>query len=265
MWKHAQSLLRIIAALGVAFTWPIISMFAAPLPVVASASLEADVTVTYVITGAMGSPSGFTLTDLGAVSISMNWTSGNNTTYTMIRGSRIDYPATVTSGELVYYGPLTSYNATGYSLDITAYYFSAWAYDSDNTTYAASYATASIGGEGVTELATSVDGLSSTFDNFLVVAQLLAGSIFVLGMFGIALWYSRKGELGSVILMIISALITFFIGITWVDDYSGVSIAMMGLALFEFLQAVITALSLGGASRGISQFKGVINSIREWF
>jgi hypothetical protein len=108
-------------------------------------------------------PSDFTLTDLGAITITANWTTGIGSTYTMIRASRSAFPASPTDGELVYYGDATSTNSTGWDLDVITGYFSAWGYQADNVTYSATYATASIGGEGMTGISDALESLSTAF------------------------------------------------------------------------------------------------------
>ena len=76
----------------------------------------------------------------------MTWTKGDNAEYTMIRASVVDYPLTVSDGELIYYGLTTSIITTDFLVDKT-YYGSAWGYDSDNTTYSSSYTIINIGGD----------------------------------------------------------------------------------------------------------------------
>ncbi len=135
----------------------------------------------------IGAPTNFTLTDLGAVTISANWTKGLYSTYTMIRAKRNEYPTTVADGELVYYYTESSENVTGYALETTKYYFRAWGFYDDNVTYSSDYAEAYIGGEDMTEVATSVEnlaavlaGLNALFDSTytLLIVALVFGLIF---------------------------------------------------------------------------------------
>jgi len=92
-------------------------------------------------------PTNLILTDLGANTITVEWVKGVNTTNTMVRTSRTDYPATVSDGELLYYDTGTTVNVTGWNLDFSTLYVSAWGYDVDDISYSDDYTTATIGGE----------------------------------------------------------------------------------------------------------------------
>lgn len=107
----------------------------------------------------INAPTGLTLTDLGAITVNIEWAMGDSSNYTMVRVSRTEYPATITDGELVYYGDATTVNATGYSLDVNNYKFTAWAFAADNVTYSEDYAQAEIGGEGMEEIAEGLAAL----------------------------------------------------------------------------------------------------------
>jgi len=106
-------------------------------------------------------PDPFTLTDLGAITINANWTPGAFAGYTMIRASRVAYPDSITSGELIYYGDNTSANFSGYALDLSTYYVSAWSFESDNITHSDIYTMASIGGESMADMVTQWEILNS--------------------------------------------------------------------------------------------------------
>jgi hypothetical protein len=71
----------------------------------------------------ISAPTDFILTDLGAITINAAWVKGGGSTYSMLRVSRTDFPATVTDGELVYYGENVTDNTSGYSLDTNTYFF----------------------------------------------------------------------------------------------------------------------------------------------
>lgn len=91
-------------------------------------------------------PYNFFYSNLGAITTSINWTAGVNSTYTMIRASTTDFPTLITDGELIYYGASTNLTSTDFLVDKT-YYASGWGFDSDNTTYSDNYTTFYIGGE----------------------------------------------------------------------------------------------------------------------
>ena len=211
----------------------------------------------------LDTPTGFTVADLGCVTVSMNWTMGLGATYTMIRGARDDYPSGVGDGEIIFYGDATSYNSTGYALDTSTYYFSAFAYLADNVTYSGAYATATIGGEGMDEIADAIDGATTIFSNLADTAEMAFGMVLVLGLFAFVLWCKDREM--KLVLLVISGLVAVFVGISWVSTSQVLSIAVMGLGTFQLIQAVVLALGMGGKAQGYSQFKGIISSIRGWF
>lgn len=108
-------------------------------------------------------PDSFTLLDLGAISLQFTVDMGTNAVYTMIRGSRTAYPETVDEGELIYYGDELSTNISGFFLPAQAYFYSAWGFDSDNITHSDNYTTATIGGEDLEALGTSLESISTAF------------------------------------------------------------------------------------------------------
>jgi hypothetical protein len=65
----------------------------------------------------------------------------------MLRGSRDDYPTSVTDGELLAWVDVTTANFTCVDLNINTAYVSLWSVSADNTTFSTTYLTASIGGE----------------------------------------------------------------------------------------------------------------------
>lgn len=99
--------------------------------------------------GELQPPANFTLTDLGGITVEVNWTIADNATYTLIRMLRDNYPSSINSGELVYYGTSNTTDIIG--LDLSSinviYHFSAWSFESDNTTYSNYYSIATIGGD----------------------------------------------------------------------------------------------------------------------
>lgn len=143
-------------------------------------------------------PTDFTLTDLGTITVSGNWTPGVNSTYTMIRVSRSGYPSTTDGGELAYYGDGTTDNWSGYALETITYYFSAWGYGADNVTCSIDYTTGKIGGEGMVGLTVSL-----TF----------------LGIIGMPLFFlAAVPRSKNLLLSITAALFWFAIGIWWVTS-----------------------------------------------
>ena len=229
----------------------------------AAGSDWADSSANFTTTYQCDVPEGFTLTDLGAITVTANWTTGTGATYTMVRASRTDYPATPDDGEFIYYGSGTSVNSTGYDLDVIGYYFSAFAYLADNVTYGSEYATASIGGEGMTELAESVDGLTTVFGGMATTAEMLFGLFLAVGLFTLTLvikdWETK------LVLLVISGLAAVYVGLEWLASSPILCIVITGLGTFQLIQAVVLALSTGGQSKGFSQFKGIVSNIKGWF
>jgi hypothetical protein len=138
-------------------------------------------------------------------------------------------------------------------------YFSAWGYQADNVTYSATYATASIGGEGMTGLSDALESLSTALTLIGGYIEYGIGVFFVLAIFAIAVW---RREL---VTYMISGLLAFFISLMWLDDYLVISLIVMFLAVYQWFEALVLAMSSGGPSKGISQFKGVIDTFRGWF
>lgn len=230
-------------------------------PAPAMAASTADVTVTFTPgLNRPGSPTLFTLTDLGAITVTGNWTIGTgNATHTMIRAARDTYPATIADGELMYYGENSTCNWTGFSIETTTYYFSAWSCNNVTGLYSIDYVTASIGGEGMEEISDSILSLTVAFQTFtLSIGDILMALLLI----GIAfLSFTRK----DMIIYIVSGLITLAIGALWFDDYLLIAIAVMGLGLYQIILAVIEAVTAGGSSRGFSQFKGAYNALKGAF
>ena len=94
---------------------------------------------------AISAPTNFIIDNYGAVTTNMTWVKGENAEYTMIRASVIDYPMSISDGELIYYGLTTSLITTDFLVDKT-YFGSAWGYDSDNITHSSNYTIINIGG-----------------------------------------------------------------------------------------------------------------------
>ena len=67
----------------------------------------------------------------------------------------------------------------------------------------------------------------------------------------------------DMILHVVSGLVTTFIALLWLDDYTGVSVVLIGLGAYQLIwQALIPATVSSGPSRGLSQFKGLIRRMR---
>ena len=145
--------------------------------------------VGWIFTITPGAPIGFTLTDLGGSTITANWAKGLYNTYTLVRISRNSYPSTNTSGEWLYYDTGTSVNITGWPLETTPLYVSAWGVWTDNATYSTGYATATLGGAGMLTIGIVVVVLGLTILAF-VLKNALLHMVCVVGwlLFGFYMW-----------------------------------------------------------------------------
>ncbi len=182
----------------------------------------------------VGAPTNLTLTDLGAITVSANWTPGLSSTYTMLRASYNDYPASTTEGELMYYGSDNSIGLASFALETTKYYFVAIGYHSDNITCSYEYARAIIGGEDMETLAENVGIIGSALSTFLtgvlpiveaIWQFLIAGAII-----GLAFW--RK----NIFLYILATPVSLVYGLGLASEnevksllwVAGVIIALIG-------------------------------------
>ena len=175
-------------------------------------------------TTSIAPPTNLVLTDLGAISINATWTKSAGSAYTMVRIKRAAAPADPTDGELFYYGANETEVMAGFSLDITEYTARAWSFLSDNVTYSADYAEASIGGEGMETLA------GNFF--FMILAVLALGLV-------IAMFATKQMMLGFP-----SAIFWFILGgyaytqsvATWDINYF-LFFGSMGMGIFSMFAA----------------------------
>jgi len=172
-------------------------------------------------------PTGLTLTDLGAITVNAEWAKGVNSTYTMLRVSRTDYPSNITEGELFYYGDGVTANSTGYSLDTNTYFVTAWGFGSDNITYSNSYVTASIGGDGMENLATAFgvfNGILAVWPTYFLIGF---GLLVIIGLSLLAFW-----KLNALPFML-AAGASFIFGLCFYDAFTtnmGLTIGLMMIA-----------------------------------
>lgn len=204
---------------------------------------------------APSAPTNFTVTDLGGITATANWTASSNTTGYVIWISRTEYPDDTTSFEVAYNGTDTSVNLTGLAMGNTLYYLSLRAY---NEVGYSSYAAATVGtaldtssfieDADMQQVATSIDGLAAYGAIFLLIL------ILVLAL-----------KLDDFVLYIGAGIIEFLLSSTLIDTYAGIAVtgATIGIALG--CKGVLQALQAGGASKGWSQIKGYYESIKEKF
>lgn len=249
---------RLLVAALIAFQWQVaVWVTAEPEPVYAYDWTPADVTVTYHMSGAISPITDLTLTDLEFVSVKADYTLTAG--YVMLRGSTVTFPTSPTEGELIYYGPDSSVNFTAPDLDLHECFVSAFVFATDNVTYLETYDTATIGGEGVEEIATGLETLATTGDTFAEIGSLAIQVVIVLVMLTFAIWAK------DIIFYYVAGAVTCYISYTLVQDYPGLGLPALFLGGYQFVRALLLTFSDGGPSRGMSQFKGVYNTIKGWF
>lgn len=159
--------------------------------------------------GAYNPPIGLILTDLGGITVTANWTKEATANNTLIRISRSGYPSSITDGEWWYFDTAETVNITGVNLEVMTLYVSAWSELSGN--YSATHAYASIGGGGLTEIATSIDGLTDAVGGFNMSAILAIAMLAALAFFT---WLAIKidSDWGSPIIAFITGGLSYMMG-----------------------------------------------------
>jgi len=109
-----------------------------------------------------------------------------------------------------------------------------------------------VGIEALTSLSESLERIASSF--LLGIGILLVVSLLV-----VSLWYN------VVFFYAISGFATFTLGVTWALDYEGFNYVFIFIASYQLIKAVINAIESDKASSGMSQFRGIINRIKDWF
>ena len=166
-------------------------------------------------------PTGFTLTDMGAISINATWSQGVGASYTMVRIKRNEAPADTTDGELFYYGDNVTAAMAGFSFDVTQYVARAWSYESDNVTYSADYAEASIGGDGMTGITEQM----SIFNQYFAILPALAAIIML------SIWaYKTKYPVAFVTCFGVSLVA----GLWWFNEFGDSMSLAISLALIVY-------------------------------
>jgi len=80
--------------------------------------------------------------------------------------------------------------------------------------------------------------------------------LLLIGILILAFWQK------DMIIWLISGLVTIFLSVLWIDDYTGVVIAFWCLGVYQLLKAAMMALEVGGPARGLSQFKAMWQKAR---
>lgn len=106
---------------------------------------------------------------------------------------------------------------------------------------------------------TTLESLVEATQGLEAVLGFAAGAFIIIALLALVLWR------GDEILYFITGLVTFFIGISWASTYSGISYAMCVLSVYEMLRGLIMAIMSKDPSRGLSQFRALINKVRGWF
>jgi len=181
-------------------------------------------------------PSSFTLTDMGAISVLAEWVKGLNSTYTMIRMSRADYPVAITDGELFAYNDNVTANVTGFDLDVNDFFFTAWGFAADNVTYSGNVSQATIGGESMDDLADAMEGIGDTIEagvsiNMTGITELVIVVAVMLGLASLAYWRGDKP------LFLLSGCGFLIYGFSYGSTSLWFSIIMVGAGFFLCIRA----------------------------
>lgn len=199
-------------------------------------------------------PVNLTITQIAPSTVTITWTLGLYSTNTTIRMKDNSAPASLADGYEVYSGNSTSTNVTGMSIGMINYNISGWGLN--NLGYSTEYSTTSIGGEGMTDIATQLSNLVSALGD---ITWPVFEVVLVIGLLFLALWRQK------ILLYMVSGLVTLFIGLSWVSEYAGVAIAMLFLAAYEMLEGLLMALASDKPARGWSQFRGLWNKVKDTF
>jgi len=160
----------------------------------------------FLTTGLPYAPTDFTVTELDTTMANITWGMGLYANTTIIRGSTIGYPRSVTDGYLVYSGNETSHTVGNLNLDTTTYYYRAWSHN--NYGYSQNYAQDYAGDPiGLPPLVFAVGLCGFALWKKDWVRVLLAISIIIWGAF--AMEYDIK--IAATLLSV--GTILFFIGI----------------------------------------------------
>lgn len=225
MWKLAKSSIRIAIALTVAFLWQLLGLLAIPpTPLMAAASLNADVTVTYFLPGGLGIPYNLTITRLDANTINVEWS--GYTPYYLLQVDAEDYITSPGLQQEAYYGATTSVNIT-WPYDNMEVYATLWGYAADNVTYTTEYAEAMAGGTLLTQIADSINSFTATFDGMVSIIYLVVALMVIIGLAALAYWRSDRR------LFFISGLGFIVYGFSFwtINNYFSIIMVMAGIFL----------------------------------
>lgn len=191
------------------------------IPVIADSSADVTITATGFICGAPQ----LTVTWITDREVRLDWVMGAGSVNTMVRVKIGSIPTSRTDGYLVYYGPAITFTDTALNLDeiVTYVYYRAWGQNASGV-WEEEGDTGFVGGIGMTLLA---DILIKVFEAFLM-----------LGLIALTFWVKEQ-----LFLFVVSGLVTLFIGISWIKDYTAISLCLIAFACYLFYEAVMLAIS----------------------
>ena len=106
---------------------------------------------------------------------------------------------------------------------------------------------------------TTLESLVAAFNGLTAALEFIAMAMVVISLFSLALWRQVYP------IFIISGLCALFIGLSWANSHSSMSYVFLIISAYQFLKGVSLVLAENTPSRGISQFKGIINKMKSWF
>lgn len=200
-------------------------------------------------------PTDVLLTQVSADSVNLTWATGALATTTVIRVSTTSYPTSPTDGYLADNTTLSTLLDSGLSLVVADYYYSLWSWN--DLGYSESYATvnreadlAIITGGDMEEVGNQLGGLA---DNAFEVVVLFA-------ILTLAFWQKEY------VLYFVAGISTIIIAAGWMVDYTGVAVALIALAVYLFVKAIIlVGETTAGQARGWSQLKPLFSKAKGKF
>lgn len=171
---------------------------------------------------------------------SENWTYSATQTGQVTGVVYYNVSGTLTS-ETTYFFIIRAINETGEDWSATANF---------TTTEESATTTTTTSSADMTEVAEAIEGLTGAIESIHIFEL-----VMILSILAISTWKR------DIIFYVVSGIVIMIMAITLIDSYTGIAVVLVCLSLYELYTGLIMALS-GGQSRGLSQFRGLINKVR---
>jgi hypothetical protein len=219
-------------------------------PVIADSSTDITITASGIFI-TLGSPTDLILTRIDANTVHAEWIKGGGNTTILMADSEA-YP--IDHILMPAYSGNDTNTDISWPIDNMEIYVSAWSFN--GTDYSSNYVESTTGGTNMIALANQIGSLTTMLG---WAAQLAFYFFLIIGLLAISVWQKE------LVLYAASGAVFFFIGISLINDYSGISLAILILSSYQLFQALILALASGGKARGLSQFRGIVDTVKGWF